>query len=126
MLVIADEKKPVAVAGVMGGANSEITDKTVDVFFESANFNGVSIRKTAMALGMRTEASGRYEKGLDPMNTLPAVERACELVELLGCGEVADGVLDVVAKDFTPTLVKLEPDKVNGLLGTDVSRDEMV
>ena len=126
MLVIADEKKPVAVAGVMGGANSEITDKTVDVFFESANFNGVSIRKTAMALGMRTEASGRYEKGLDPMNTLPAVERACELVELLGCGEVADGVLDVVAKDFTPTLVKLEPDKVNGLLGTDVSREEMV
>ncbi|MDY4953333.1 MAG: phenylalanine--tRNA ligase subunit beta, partial [Candidatus Onthomonas sp.] len=126
MLVIADEKKPVAVAGVMGGANSEITDKTVDVFFESANFNGVSIRKTAMALGMRTEASGRYEKGLDPMNTLPAVERACELVELLGCGEVVDGVLDVVAKDFTPTMVKLEPDKINALLGTDVSRDEMV
>ena len=104
MLVIADEKKPVAVAGVMGGANSEITEQTADVFFESANFNGVSIRKTAMALGMRTEASGRYEKGLDPMNTLPAVERACELVELLECGEVVDGVLDVVAKDFTPTM----------------------
>ena len=91
-----------AVAGVMGGANSEITDKTVDVFFESANFNGVSIRKTAMALGMRTEASGRYEKGLDPMNTLPAVERACELVELLDCGEVADGVLDVVSQGLHP------------------------
>lgn len=126
MLVIADEKKPVAVAGVMGGANSEITEQTVDVFFESANFNGVSIRKTAMALGMRTEASGRYEKGLDPMNTLPAVERACELVELLECGEVVDGVLDVVAKDFTPTMVQLEPDKINALLGTDVSREEMV
>ena len=126
MLVIADEKKPVAVAGVMGGANSEITEQTADVFFESANFNGVSIRKTAMALGMRTEASGRYEKGLDPMNTLPAVERACELVELLECGEVVDGVLDVVAKDFTPTMVQLEPDKINALLGTDVSREEMV
>lgn len=126
MLVIADEKKPVAVAGVMGGANSEITSDTVDVFFESANFNGVSIRKTAMALGMRTEASGRYEKGLDPMNTLPAVERACELVEQLDCGEVVDGVLDAVAKDYTPTLVKLEPDKVNALLGTNVTRAEMV
>ena len=126
MLVIADENKPVAVAGVMGGANSEITEETADVFFEAANFNGVSVRKTAMALGMRTEASGRFEKGLDPTNTLPAVERACELVELLECGEVVDGVLDVVAKDFRPTMVKLEPDKINGLLGTDVSREEMV
>ncbi|MCD7753916.1 MAG: phenylalanine--tRNA ligase subunit beta [Clostridiales bacterium] len=125
MLVIADEKKPICIAGVMGGENSEITDKTTSVFFESANFNGVSIRKTATALGMRTEASGRYEKGLDPMNTLPAVERACELVELLGCGEVLDGVIDVVAQDFTPTSLKLEPDKVNGLLGTDIPEAEM-
>jgi phenylalanyl-tRNA synthetase beta chain len=126
MLVIADDKKPVCIAGVMGGENSEITDGTTTVFFESANFNGVSVRKTAMALGMRTEASARYEKGLDPMNTLPAVQRACELVELLGCGEVIDGVIDVVAQDFVPTQVRLEPAKVNGLLGTDFSREEMV
>ena len=125
MLVIADEKKPVCIAGVMGGANSEITDQTTSVFFESANFNGVSIRKTAMALGMRTEASGRYEKGLDPMNTLPAVERACELVELLGCGEVLDGIIDVVAQDYVPTSLQLQPDKVNKLLGTDISAEEM-
>ena len=126
MLVIADEKKPICIAGVMGGENSEITDGTTEVFFESANFNGVSVRKTAMALGMRTEASARYEKGLDPMNTLPAVQRACELVEMLGCGDVVDGVIDVVAQDFVPTLVKLEPEKVNGLLGTQVSKEEMI
>lgn len=126
MLVIADEVKPVCIAGVMGGENSEITDNTTTVFFESANFNGVSVRKTAMALGMRTESSARYEKGLDPMNTLPAVQRACELVELLGCGEVVDGVIDVVAQDFTPTLVKLEPEKINGLLGTEFTREEML
>ncbi|MCC8065031.1 MAG: phenylalanine--tRNA ligase subunit beta [Clostridiales bacterium] len=125
MLVIADEVKPICVAGVMGGENSEITDGTTEVFFESANFNGVSVRKTAMALGMRTEASARYEKGLDPMNTLPAVQRACELVELLGCGDVVDGVIDAVAQDYVPTLVKLEPDKVNGLLGTAFSKEEM-
>lgn len=125
MLIIADETKPIAVGGVMGGANSEIMDTTTDVFFESANFNGVSVRKTATALGMRTEASGRYEKGLDPMNTLPAVQRACELVELLGCGEVVDGIIDVVAQDFVPTSLKLEPEKVNALLGTDIAEEEM-
>ena len=126
MLVIADEVKPVCIAGVMGGANSEITDGTTTVFFESANFNGVSVRKTAMALGMRTESSARYEKGLDPMNTLPAVQRACQLVEELGCGEVVDGVIDVVGQDFVPTLVKLEPAKINGLLGTQFTREEML
>ena len=126
MLVIADEVKPVCIAGVMGGENSEITDGTTTVFFESANFNGVSVRKTAMALGMRTEASARYEKGLDPMNTLPAVQRACELVELLGCGDVVDGVIDVVAQDFVPTQVRLEPKKINGLLGTDFNREQML
>ncbi len=125
MLVIADEHKPVGVAGVMGGMNSEITGETRDVFFESANFNGVSIRKTALALGMRTEASGRYEKGLDPMNTLPAVQRACELVELLGCGEVAAGVIDVVAQEFSPTALRLEPEKINRLLGTEISEQTM-
>ena len=126
MLCICDENKPVCVAGVMGGANSEIVGDTAMVLFESANFNGTSVHRTAAALNMRTDASSRYEKGLDPMNTLKAVERACELVELLGAGEVLEGVMDVIAKDSNPVTVKLEPEKVNGLLGTDVSREEMV
>ena len=126
MLCICDENKPVCVAGVMGGANSEIVGDTAMVLFESANFNGTSVHRTAAALNMRTDASSRYEKGLDPMNTLKAVERACELVELLGAGEVVEGVMDVIAKDSSPVTVKLEPEKVNGLLGTDVSREEMV
>ena len=125
MLCICDEHKPVCVAGVMGGANSEIVGDTAMVLFESANFNGVSVRRTASALGMRTDASSRYEKGLDMMNTIKAVERACELVELLGCGEVVDGVMDVVAKEKAPTVVKLEPDKINALLGTELSEGLM-
>ena len=125
MLCICDEHKPVCVAGVMGGANSEIVGDTAMVLFESANFNGVSVRRTASALGMRTDASSRYEKGLDMMNTIKAVERACELVELLGCGEVVDGVMDVVAKEKAPTCIKLEPEKINALLGTELSEDLM-
>ncbi len=125
MLCICDEHKPVCVAGVMGGANSEIVGDTAMVLFESANFNGVSVRRTAAALGMRTDASSRYEKGLDPMNTMKAVQRACELVELLGCGEVVDGVLDVIAQDKAPTVVKLEPEKINALLGTDLPESLM-
>ena len=125
MLAICDEEKPVALAGVMGGANSEIEGDTAMVVFESANFNGPSVRRTAMALGMRTEASGRFEKGLDPMGTVEAVNRACELVEMLGCGEVLQGVIDVVPNALQQKTVKLEPQKINGLLGTDVSEDEM-
>ena len=125
MLCICDEHKLFLFAGVMGGANSEIVGDTAMVLFESANFNGVSVRRTASALGMRTDASSRYEKGLDMMNTIKAVERACELVELLGCGEVVDGVMDVVAKEKAPTVVKLEPDKINALLGTELSEDLM-
>ena len=125
MLCICDGEKPVAVAGVMGGANSEIVGDTAMVVFESANFNGPSVRRTATALGMRTEASGRFEKGLDPQATVAAVNRACELVELLGCGEVMQGVIDVVPNPFPQTTVRLEPQKINALLGTDVSEDEM-
>ncbi|UOO37381.1 phenylalanine--tRNA ligase subunit beta [Oscillospiraceae bacterium CM] len=120
MLVIADAKKPVGVAGVMGGENSEITDNTAYAVFESANFNGVSIRKTALALGMRTDASSRFEKGLDPENTFRAVQRACELVEELGAGEVLDGVVDITAKQYVPRTLQLEPEKINRLLGTDI------
>ncbi len=125
MLVIADEHRAVGLAGIMGGENSEIVDDTVDVVFESACFDGTCIRKGALALGMRTEASAKFEKGLDPLNTLPAVNRACELVELLGAGEVVDGVIDVLNFVPQPTVLPLEPDRINGLLGTDVAADEM-
>lgn len=121
MLVIADAKKPVGVAGVMGGENSEITENTKYAVFESANFNGISIRKTAIALGMRTDASSRFEKGLDPENTFLAVQRACELVELLGAGEVLSGVIDINAKKHVLRTLKLEPEKINRLLGTEIS-----
>ena len=125
-LVIADETRAVGLAGIMGGENSEIVDDTTDVVFESACFDGTCIRKGALALGMRTEASAKFEKGLDPMNTMPAVDRACELVEMLGAGEVVDGVIDILNHVPNPTVLKLEPEKINALLGTDVSSEEMV
>lgn len=125
MLCICDTQKPVAVAGVMGGENSEIVGDTAMVLFESANFNGPSVRRTATALGMRTDASSRFEKGLDVKNTEKALERACELVELLGCGEVVEGVIDVVPTELKTQTVKLEPNKINALLGTDVDEATM-
>lgn len=125
-LVIADETRAVGLAGIMGGENSEIVDDTVDVVFESACFDGTCIRKGALALGMRTEASAKFEKGLDPLNTLPAVNRACELVELLGAGEVLDGTIDILNYVPQPRVLKLESEKINGLLGTDVPEAEMV
>lgn len=125
MLCICDTDKPVCVAGVMGGANSEIIGDTAMVLFESANFNGASVRRTATALGMRTDASSRYEKGLDPENTMSAVQRACELVELLGAGEVVEGIIDVYPNPVGQTTVALEPDKINALLGTDIDRPTM-
>ncbi len=125
MLCICDTEKPVGVAGVMGGANSEIVGDTAMVLFESANFNGTSIRRTATALGMRTDASSRYEKGLDPQNTMKAVQRACELIEMLGAGEVVEGVIDVCPNKLKQTTVKLEPEKVNALLGTDIDEGTM-
>jgi phenylalanyl-tRNA synthetase beta chain len=125
-LVIADADRAVGLAGIMGGENSEIVEDTVDVVFESANFNGPCIRKTALALGMRTEASAKFEKGLDILNTLPAVNRACELVELLGAGEVLDGVIDVLNYVPNPTTLDLRPDKINALLGTEIETSEMI
>ena len=126
MLVIADDERAIGLAGIMGGENSEITDDTTTVVFESANFNGTSIRQTALALGMRTDASGKFEKNIDPMMTVPAVERACELVELLGCGDVMDGIIDVLNYVPEARTVKLECDKINNLLGTEISREDMV
>ncbi len=126
MLVIADGDRAIGLAGVMGGENSEIKDDTTTVVFESANFNGTSIRQTALALGMRTEASGKFEKNLDPMLTVPAVQRACELVELLQAGDVLDGTIDVINYVSQPRTLPLEPEKINRLLGTDISREDMV
>ena len=125
ILVIADETRAVGLAGIMGGENSEIVDDTADVVFESANFDGTCIRKAALALGMRTEASAKFEKGLDPLNTLPAVNRACELVELLGAGEVVDGVIDVLNRVPQPRTITMDPARVNALLGTDVAAADM-
>ena len=119
-LVIADDTRAVGLAGIMGGENSEIVSDTTDVVFESANFDGTCIRKGALALGMRTEASAKFEKGLDPMNTLPAVNRACELVELLEAGEVVDGVIDVLNYVPQPRVIRMDPERVNALLGTDI------
>ncbi len=126
MLVIADGKKPVAIAGVMGGANSEIKDDTTTVVFESAMFLGSSVRVTAKKLGMRTDSSARFEKGLDAENTIPALERACELVNLLGAGEVVCGIIDVYPSKKEIATVKLEPERINKFLGIHVSRERMV
>ena len=124
-LVIADDTRAVGLAGIMGGEDSEIVSDTVDVVFESANFDGTCIRKGALALGMRTEASAKFEKGLDPLNTLPAVNRACELVELLGAGEVVDGVIDILNCVPQPRTIRMDPDRVNALLGTDIPAVDM-
>ena len=126
MLCLADGTTATAVAGVMGGFESEITEKTNTVVFESANFHGATVRITAKKLGMRTEASGRFEKGLDPRMTVDAVNRACELVEMLGAGEVVDGIIDVDSTSAEHKRLPLECDKMNALLGIDLTRDEIV
>ena len=126
MLVIADDNRAIGLAGIMGGENSEIMDDTTTVVFESANFNGTSIRQTALALGMRTDASGKFEKHLDPMLTVPAVQRACELVELLQCGDVMNGTIDIINYVPEEKTLPLEVEKINKLLGTDISKEEMV
>ena len=125
-LVIADEEKAVAIAGVMGGLNSEIEKDTQTVVFESAMFYGGNIRKTAKKVGLRTESSARYEKGLSSENTLRAINRAVELVELLGAGEVVEGKIDVYPTKQKIKKIKLDVDKINTLLGTNISKQEMI
>ncbi|MBQ8818180.1 MAG: phenylalanine--tRNA ligase subunit beta [Clostridia bacterium] len=125
MLVIADSKKAVALAGVMGGANSEIKDSTTTVVFESACFLGTSVRVTAKKNGMRTESSARFEKGLDPENCYAGLERACELVELLGAGDVVNGIIDVYPDKKPLTELDFKPEVINAFLGTDVSAEDM-
>ena len=126
MMVIADSDKPIAVAGVMGGEYSGIEDDTTTMIFESACFNGINVRATAKGLGMRTEASARYEKGLDPNNTMPALLRALELVELLDAGDVVAGVVDAKGAMPAPPVIPLQPERICKFLGADIDADFMV
>ena len=125
-LVIADEEKPVAVAGVMGGLNSGITDTTKTVVFEAATFNRGSVRLTAKKLGLRTESSSRFEKGLSPEIAARAIDRAVELAELIGAGKSVDEKIDIYPEKETQKLIPFEPEKVNALLGMDISKEEMI
>ncbi len=125
MLVIADAERPVAVAGVMGGENSEIKEDTTTIVFETANFDGKSVRITSRKLGMRTDASGLYEKGLDPFMIKEASDRACQLVEMLGAGEVVDGIIDVDNTVDNRQWIDVNADKINAFLGTDISEEFM-
>ena len=126
MLVIADAERPVAVAGVMGGENSEITDDTTTILFESANFDGISVRLTAKKLGMRTESSSRFEKGLDPENVINALNRAAQLVEEFGAGTVCRGIIDCYPEKYQKRTIPFNPKFINGLLGTDISAETMI
>ena len=126
MIVIADEKRAIGVAGVMGGANSEVCDDTTTVLFESACFNAAAVRKGAKALGMRTDASALFEKGLDSENCLSAINRACELMVQLGAGEVVGGIIDEYPIKKQQLVLDFEPEKMNAFLGMDIPCDEMV
>ena len=126
MLVISDVNKAVAVAGVMGGENSKVNGSSDTILFESANFNGPSVRITAKKLGLRTDASAKFEKGLDPNLTMDAVNRAVQLVEMLGCGEVVKGVVDCYPNKREPWTLEYDTAKINKLLGTDISEDDMI
>ncbi|MGI6085832.1 MAG: phenylalanine--tRNA ligase subunit beta [Acetivibrionales bacterium] len=126
MLLICDANRPVGVAGVMGGENSEITDKTDTILLESATFKGTSIRRTGKKMGLRSEASIRFEKGLDIENTIPALNRCAELIELLGAGKVVRGIVDCNCKPYEKRVIKLEPDKINSFLGTGIELSQMV
>ena len=126
MLIIADAEKPVAVAGVMGGEKSGIFSDTETVIIEAANFDGISVRRTARRLGLRTESSSRFEKGLDPNMTVPAADRAAELIKLLGAGDIAQGYVDVYPNKRAPVKIRFSHERINALLGTDISRGDIL
>lgn len=126
MLMIWDAEKPIGIAGIMGGENSKITDDVKDMVFEAACFDGTNIRLTAKRLGLRTDASGKFEKGLDPNNAKDAIDRACQLIEEMGAGEVVGGMIDVYDEVRQPKRVPFNPDKINKLLGTDIDKEDML
>ena len=126
MLAICDGKKPVGIAGIMGGENSMITDNVQTMLFEAACFDGTNIRLSGKKLGMRTDAQSKFEKGLDPNNAIDAMNRACQLIEELGAGEVVGGMIDVYPVKRGETRIKFEPEKINKLLGTDISKEDML
>lgn len=126
VLMICDAEKEIGIAGIMGGENSKITDDVKTVLFEAATFNGANIRKSAKRIGLRTDASGIFEKGLEPRNAQAAIDRACALIEELGCGEVVGGMVDVKAPLKEPVRILFEPEKTNAFLGTDIAREEML
>lgn len=126
VLMICDGEKAVGIAGIMGGENSMITDDVKTVLFEAACFDGTSIRLSSKRIGLRTDASGKFEKGLDPNNAQAAIDRACQLMEELGAGEVVGGMVDVCSETREPSRVKFEPEKINKLLGTNLTKEEMI
>lgn len=126
VLMICDGEKSVGIAGIMGGENSMITDDVHTMLFEAACFDGTNIRKSSKKVGLRTDASGKFEKGLDPNNAKAAIDRACQLVEELGAGEVVGGIVDVYGKKKEPVRVPFDAEKINAILGTDISREEML
>ena len=126
VLMICDGEKAVGIAGIMGGENSMITDDVKTVLFEAACFDGTSIRLSSKRIGLRTDASGKFEKGLDPNNAQAAIDRACQLMEELGAGEVVGGMVDVCSETREPSRVKFEPEKINKLLGTNLTKEEML
>ena len=126
VLMICDGEKAVGIAGIMGGENSMITDDVKTMMFEAACFDGTNIRLSSKRIGLRTDASGKFEKGLDPNNAKAAIDRACQLVEELGAGEVVGGTVDVYSKKKEPVRIPFEPEKINALLGTEIPREEML
>lgn len=126
VLMICDGEKAVGVAGIMGGENSMITDQVHTMLFEAACFDGTNIRLSSKKIGLRTEASGKFEKGLDPNNAEAAINRACQLIEELGAGEVVDGTIDVYEKKREPIRVPFEPERINALLGTELTKEQML
>ena len=126
VLMICDGEKAVGIAGIMGGENSMITDDVQTMLFEAACFDGTNIRLSSKKVGLRTDASGKFEKGLDPNNAQAAIDRACQLVEELGAGEVVGGMVDVYGKAKEPVRIPFEPEKINGLLGTEISKEQML
>ena len=126
VLMICDGEKAVGIAGIMGGENSMITDQAKTMLFEAACFDGTNIRLSSKKVGLRTDASGKFEKGLDPNNAQAAIDRACQLIEELGAGEVVGGMVDVYTKKKVPVRIPFEPEKINALLGTDLSAQEML